>query len=273
MRSDQLDQLFAALSTAQGAFADITKDKTADAGKYKYAYADLADVVQGTKAALTANGLAVTQLVHGQASGSIKVTTILGHKSGQFIGDEWEIPASGLDMQRLGGLITYARRYSYTAILGIAADTDDDGKQASASQRVNGALSPSGKRIPQGEWPKGDDNLKITLPNDAVVEKTLKPVSPRNRALASNLVDLRDAINDEIKAAKEQPMDDKQKAAFVERVRKLERDTNAQLVLRDMTVTPKADKVSDVFKATFKAIAQLVEHDQIAPVADEEVTA
>lgn len=272
MQSNELGELFAALSAAQGEFSDVLKDKTADAGKYKYAYADLADAINATKTALSKQGLTVTQLIRGGRE-AIAVTTILGHKSGQFIGDEWEIPASGLDMQRLGGLITYARRYSYTAILGIAADTDDDGKQASASQRVNGALSPSGKRIPQGEWPKGDDNLKITLPNDAVVEKTLKPVSPRNRALSSHLVEQRDAINDEIKAAKEQPMDDKQKAAFVERVRKLERDTNAQLVLRDMAVTPKADKVSDAFKATFKAIAQLVEHDQTAPVADEEVTA
>ncbi len=97
----------------------------------------------------------------------------------------------------------------------------------------------------------------------------LKPVSPRNRALVSNLVELRDTIKDEAKGAAQ--MDDKQKAAFVERVRRLERDTNAQLVLRGMTVMPEAEKVGDAFKATHKAIAQLVEHDQNAPIADEPI--
>lgn len=99
----------------------------------------------------------------------------------------------------------------------------------------------------------------------------LKPVSARNRALVSNLVDLRSAINDEAKSAKE--MDDKQRAAFVERVRKLERDTNAQLVLRGMAVMSEAEKIGTALGATHKAISQLVEHDQNAPVVEDDAQA
>lgn len=257
MQSNELGELFAALSAAQGEFGDVLKDKTADAGKYKYSYADLADVIKATKTALTKHGLAVTQLTRG-GSGTITVTTILGHKSGQFIGDEWEIPASGLDMQRLGGLITYARRYSHTAILGIAADTDDDAQEATATQRkAHSNVVHSGNGKPASD--------KTTPTTD------LKPVSSRNRALVSNLVELRDTIKDEAKGAAQ--MDDKQKAAFVERVRKLERDTNVQLVLRGMAVMPKAEKVGIAFEATHKAISQLVEHDQNAPVTEDDAQA
>lgn len=132
-------------------------------------------------------------------------------------------------------------------------------------------LPPSESVIDHDETKRQADERKAQAhSNGKPADKTapdLKPVSQRNRALVSNLVELRDAIKDESKGAAQ--MDDKQKAAFILRVGNLERDTNAQLVLRGMAVMPKAGKIGAALEATHKAISHLVEHDQNAPVAEE----
>jgi len=43
------------------------------------------------------------------------------------------------DMQKLGGAITYAKRYALIAMLGLA-DADDDGETASATPKITDAL-------------------------------------------------------------------------------------------------------------------------------------
>jgi hypothetical protein len=47
-------------------------------------------------------------------------------------------------MQKMGSAITYARRYSLSAICGIAADEDDDANAASAATPANVIKTPDG---------------------------------------------------------------------------------------------------------------------------------
>jgi hypothetical protein len=59
---------------------------------------------------------------------------LLSHSSGEWIKDELELPIAKFDAQGTGSVITYARRYAYQAIVGVAAE-DDDGDGNAASQK------------------------------------------------------------------------------------------------------------------------------------------
>ncbi|MDA8311458.1 MAG: ERF family protein [Actinomycetota bacterium] len=125
--SEQIDQLAAALAAAQAAFPPVKKDRTATVptktgGTYSYHYADLTDLLDAVRPVLTANGLAVVQGGTGE-----RMVTRLVHTSGQWIESDGTLPATQATPQGLGSAITYARRYWLSALLGIAAEEDDDG--------------------------------------------------------------------------------------------------------------------------------------------------
>lgn len=130
--SESLDQLAAALAASQSKFPAIAKDKTAEiptksGTKYKFQYADLADVLAAVRPALSENGLAITQLVHGKA-----LLTALLHSSGQRIVSSVDLMQVQADPKVFGAEITYLRRYALCALLGIAADDDVDAPQTDA---------------------------------------------------------------------------------------------------------------------------------------------
>jgi len=61
--------------------------------------------------------------------------TRLIHSSGQWIGAAYALPNLA-DSQDMGSAITYARRYSLCAILGIAGEDDEDGEAATAAEQA-----------------------------------------------------------------------------------------------------------------------------------------
>ena len=127
-KSEQLNELFAALSKAQGEICNAKKDSVNPFFKSKYA--DLAEVLNVSKEALASNDLCVTQMPsYCVETGVVTVTTIIGHSSGQWVESEMDAVAEKMDAQTLGKLITYLRRYSYSAVVGIAQE-DDDGNEA-----------------------------------------------------------------------------------------------------------------------------------------------
>lgn len=126
--SDSTAKLAEALAKAQGVMKAPVKDKTAKAGSFSYSYADLARVFDAAREALSSNGLALTQTMDNEGAGPMLLTRLL-HTSGEWIEGAYPIPAN-LSGQQLGSALTYARRYSVSAILGLAADDDDDGAGA-----------------------------------------------------------------------------------------------------------------------------------------------
>jgi hypothetical protein len=120
--SEQLNEIAAALAKAQGAMKNAALNKVNP--HFRSKYADLAGIRDTVIPALTANGIAVVQTLDADA-----VLTRLMHASGQWIESRCLIPAQA-DMQKMGSAITYARRYSLSAICGIAADEDDDANAA-----------------------------------------------------------------------------------------------------------------------------------------------
>lgn len=147
MHSEALDKLAPALVAAQASFPAIKKTKKAVYGKY----ADLASIMDAIRKPLADNGLSVTQDACG-TTGMVGVTTRIMHTSGQWLESEPLMLPAGNDAQKAGAALTYARRYSLTAALGIAADEDDDGKSASAPTATrSGPAEQRGKGTTPGD--------------------------------------------------------------------------------------------------------------------------
>jgi hypothetical protein len=130
-RSESIKELAIALSKAQGSFNHAKKDTNNPF--FKSQYADLASVIDAAKHQLFDNGLSVIQIVDSLESGDINLITMLLHSSGEYISGNYPIRPLKSDPQSIGSAITYARRYSFSAITGIASD-DDDGNAASNQQ-------------------------------------------------------------------------------------------------------------------------------------------
>ena len=129
MQSNEINELATALSKAQGSFTAIPKGD--ENPFFKSKYAGLPDVVKFAAPVLSANGLSVSQFIHQNELGEDCLKTYLLHSSGQFIEHSMKLYLGKLDSQGMGSATTYARRYSYMAILGLVADEDDDGNKAS----------------------------------------------------------------------------------------------------------------------------------------------
>lgn len=125
--SASIGALSAALSKAQGEFEHAKKDVKNEFFKSKYA--DLASVIDAARVALSKNNLAVIQTTH-TVDGKLLLVTTLSHSSGEWIRGEYPINPVKQDPQGFGSAMTYARRYAFSAITGIASD-DDDGNAAS----------------------------------------------------------------------------------------------------------------------------------------------
>lgn len=131
-RSEQINELAAALAKAQGAMETAKKDSNNPF--FKSRYADLASVVAAIQAPFADNGLAYTQLTEPCEGDAVAVETVLMHASGQWISSKTVVPVTKQDAQGYGSAITYARRYGLQAIAGLAAE-DDDGNAAAASRK------------------------------------------------------------------------------------------------------------------------------------------
>lgn len=95
---------------------------------FKNTYASLGAIIDATKQPLVNNGLTYVQF----PSGTNGLTTRVMHESGEWMEETFNMTPSKNDPQGLGSAITYQRRYSLGAVLGIATEDDDDGNAASA---------------------------------------------------------------------------------------------------------------------------------------------
>jgi hypothetical protein len=145
-----MEAISKALVKAQAAMSHAAKD--AKNPHFKSAYSSLASVIDAVRPALSSNGLAFVQKLH-TADGGVAVETVLIHESGQEMSfGTLFIPATKQDAQGYGSAISYAKRYSLQAALGIASE-DDDGQAAVKSRPA--PLQP----------------IKVTIDMDAAVEE------------------------------------------------------------------------------------------------------
>ena len=123
-QSESIKELAIALCIAQGQMGGAVKDSSNPF--FKSSYADLTSVIKAIKEPFAQNGLSFVQLpIAGEAH--VGVTTMLMHKSGEWLQSEYKLPMTKRDPQAAGSAITYARRYALQALAGIPS-VDDDGE-------------------------------------------------------------------------------------------------------------------------------------------------
>lgn len=97
-----------------------------DAKGYNYSYASFDNVVETIAPELTAQGLGYTHTFDGQ-----DIVCTLFNTEGETITSKLTLSTEILKgmnaSQSMGAAITYARRYTLTAILGLVTDDDTDG--------------------------------------------------------------------------------------------------------------------------------------------------
>lgn len=199
--------VYAALLAAQREMGPIRKDHTATleskSGKgFQYKYADLGEVIEVITDTLIKHGLVFTQplgIIDGQ---SVLYTRIIHAESDDERIIESVTPLickDPSDPQKVGGAITYFRRYSLLSLLGLAPE-DDDGQKASTpappaqrrEQKAYGNGTPQPERMVSWSlfWKWARDNgfqtkadierfLGGTMPDDPQVAKdTLDSLMP-----------------------------------------------------------------------------------------------
>lgn len=160
--SEQINEIFAALAKAQGAYEATTKDR--ENPHFKSSYATLASGLNAARKALSANALGYVQSLQTEEHG-VNVETMLGHASGQWIAFSTFVPAAKFDAQGIGSASTYARRYAIFSMLGLAPE-DDDGEDASRAMEGKNEQPPArqpratGKKNEEPVIPYGDHKGK-----------------------------------------------------------------------------------------------------------------
>jgi hypothetical protein len=127
-QSESIANLAKALSIVQGKLTYATKDSANPFFKSKYA--DLESVWDSCRSLLSENGLAVMQFPGEYFDGTMSLTTVLSHSSGEWISKEMSLPVTKPDAQGAGSALTYMRRYALAAVVGVV-QADDDGNAAS----------------------------------------------------------------------------------------------------------------------------------------------
>jgi len=130
-QSESIANLAKALSIVQGKLTYATKDSANPF--FKSRYADLESVWDSCRSLLAENGLAVMQFPGEYFDGTMSLTTVLSHSSGEWISKEMSLPVTKPDAQGAGSALTYMRRYALAAVVGVV-QADDDGNAASSSQ-------------------------------------------------------------------------------------------------------------------------------------------
>lgn len=156
--SAEIGELASAFASAQAELSPAAKN--AQNPHLKNRYADIAAVYEAIRETLPKHGLSVSQIIMPHES-KARVRTLLMHKSGQWLASECLMP---LDRnggpQGMGSAITYARRYSLSAIVGVVSEDDDDAE--AAQPRRQQQAQPQQRREPA--QPRRPEPVRQTAP-------------------------------------------------------------------------------------------------------------
>lgn len=192
MQSEQINELVTALSKAQMEFKPVKKDQEAKGKSFSYHYADLATVLEAVREPLSKNGLCLMHTTEWTEGGAFVLIGRLVHISGQFISAHWPLPTNA-GPQDLGSHLTYGRRYTATALLGIAAEEDDDAQKVK-DDKVSTAKprTVQGKQPlpPVAPGPNGEAKPQITLMRAKDGSQMNFPVTKRGAAAALESLDV-----------------------------------------------------------------------------------
>lgn len=128
-QSDAINEIASALSLFQGSVDNAKKDS--ENPFFHSKYASLENVITTIRKPLSENGLSFCQIPIGEG----QLITMLMHKSGQYLKGVFYMKPKDISPQAIGSVLTYMRRYTISAMAGIATEDDDDGNLASTEDK------------------------------------------------------------------------------------------------------------------------------------------
>lgn len=152
--SDTIGAIATALAKAQGELSNPEKSLTATIrspfpgeGDVTFRYASLASGLDIVRKNLGQHEIATIQTTGiDEATGHIRLTTLLVHASGEWISSDWPVCAASETAapHRMGAALTYARRHALFTLVGIAGEDDLDApdleaRPKAAADRPNGS--------------------------------------------------------------------------------------------------------------------------------------
>lgn len=155
--SATIGELAKALAAAQAELEPAKKEAVNP--HFKSRYADLAACWDAVRAPLARHGLAVSQLpsLDGDV---VRLTTMLLHTSGEFIGSDAAVRIARHDAPSVGSALTYLRRYALSAIVGLSTEDDDGAHAMVASQ----APAPRQQPAPSPELRQAAQKVEASFP-------------------------------------------------------------------------------------------------------------
>jgi hypothetical protein len=142
--------LTAALAKVQAELPKLERDRTVEVqqkngGSYSYSYVTLANLSDAVLPLLAKHGLAFTAMPGAGADGKMCLRYHLLHESGERLSGEFPISGEG-GIQMIGGRISYSRRYCLAAVVGVAADEDDESRLGGEGGPGTTQRASTGKR-------------------------------------------------------------------------------------------------------------------------------
>jgi hypothetical protein len=173
--SESIGTIAAALAKAQAQLVNPEKSlvgtiRSIEAGtsERSFRYAPLSSGLDIVRKTLSQYEIATIQTTSiDETAGIVRLSTVLAHASGEWIGSDWPVCAIGETAvpHRMGAALTYARRYALFTLVGIAGEDDVDAPDLVASTtpasnaesptenkkgRVNGGQEHSARQVPSG---------------------------------------------------------------------------------------------------------------------------
>lgn len=121
--SEHRKEFYAALAKAQGEMGAALKSTKNTF--FKSSYADISEVLKVVRGPLADNGIALMQPATMTPDGLFVIVQTILAKGDFSIKEETRLPVQKKDPQEVGKLITYARRYGLTSMLGVPQEDDD----------------------------------------------------------------------------------------------------------------------------------------------------
>ncbi len=132
-QSENINELATALAKCQGEMEAAIKDSINP--HFKSKFATLYSIWESCRKPLSNHGLSVVQTMS-YLEDKLCLTTKLMHSSGQWLSSVTPVISARNDAQGIGSALSYFKRYSLSALLGICTrDEDDDAEAAMPKDR------------------------------------------------------------------------------------------------------------------------------------------
>jgi hypothetical protein len=198
--SDSIAALAAALAKAQIELSNPEKSlvgtiepRTGEGAQRLFRYAPLSSGLEIVRKTLGQHEIATVQTTAiDQTAGTVNLTTVLAHASGEWIASDWPVCAISdtATPRRMGAALTYARRYALFTLVGIAGEDDLDAPDLVAPALPTVGREGRGKRSEPERRGNGSGVAGSSRhrPGKGAMVSFRQPLSPDQSALERDLI-------------------------------------------------------------------------------------